>query len=48
VSLLGAVDRLVNDDAECKKFGENGRNWVVRHASPAAAAASYEQVLNGQ
>ena len=47
-SLVGAVDRLVNDDAECKKFGENGRKWVVQHASPAAAAASYEQVLNGR
>ncbi len=47
-ALVKAVDRLVNDGAECEKFGENGRKWVVEHASPGAAASDYERVLSGR
>lgn len=46
-ALVGAVDRLVENEAERRKLGENGRRWVVEHASPVSAAAAYERVLSG-
>lgn len=47
-ALVEAVDRLVDNEAECRELGENGRRWVVAHASPASAAAAYERVLSGR
>ena len=43
---VAAVDELTGDLERARRMGEQGRAWVVRAASPAAVAASYESLVS--
>ncbi|MGA1220911.1 MAG: glycosyltransferase WbuB, partial [Ilumatobacteraceae bacterium] len=46
-ALLMAVDELLGDPDRRLHMGARGREWVMKHASPTAAAIAYENVLTG-
>ena len=46
-ALLMAVDELLGDPDRRLHMGARGREWVMKHASPTAAAIAYENVLAG-
>ena len=46
-ALLMAVDELLGDPDRRLNMGARGREWVMKHASPTAAALAYENVLAG-
>ena len=46
-ALLKAVDELLGDPDSRLNMGARGREWVITHASPTAAALAYENVLAG-
>jgi len=46
-ALLMAVDELLGDPTRRLNMGARGREWVMKHASPTAAALAYENVLAG-
>ena len=43
---VAAVDEITGDLERARRMGEQGRAWVVRAASPAAVAASYESLVS--
>jgi colanic acid biosynthesis glycosyl transferase WcaI len=45
--LLKAVDDLLENQDRRLDMGARGREWVMKHASPIAAAVAYEKVLAG-
>lgn len=47
VGLLKAVDDLLENQDRRLDMGARGREWVMKHASPIAAAVAYEKVLAG-
>ncbi len=44
-AFTAAVKQLVDDPAGAAEMGRGGREWVVGAASPAAVAASYEELV---
>jgi glycosyltransferase involved in cell wall biosynthesis len=46
--LVAAVERLAADPALCRRLGQGGRQWVLRHASYKKRAAEYIEALSIQ
>jgi colanic acid biosynthesis glycosyl transferase WcaI len=44
-ALAGAIREMKNDPGLGKRLGKKGRQYALRHHSPAAAAAQFEQIL---
>jgi colanic acid biosynthesis glycosyl transferase WcaI len=44
-AFVGALTAMIDDPDALQRMGAAGRDWVLRHASPAAVAAGYEALF---